>query len=275
MKFIPRFLTDGHAVGLGGYIHRVNDNVIRRNLEIPYASAAFGGSTESRQGPYRLSQEPDGDPVVSCGSSWSRAWHEREDGNGNGTAPTHTVHAKSIVEGLEVDKRLFVDRATAYLKTVYHQGDAQPTVTPVEAELGGFVLDGVRFTVTLDAEPVTTFGTCDQFHHACLHDEGFREKNGNRVLSLREPSTDRPSPKGCFVYSLVERIQWDGPLPAGAEVDEDSHVIVWPDFGKIILGEMLISDFSRRLTMMRLELGSPLEGSLDAADVQSGGQGLP
>ena len=275
MKFIPRFLTDGHAVALGGYIHRVNDNVIRRNLQIPPAFAAFGGSTESRQGAYRLSQDPDSDAVVSCASSWSRAWHEREDGNGTGAAPTHTVHAKSIVEGLEVDKRLFVDRATAYLKTVYHEGDAQPTVTPMEAELGGFVLDGVRFTVTLDAEAVTTFGTCDQFHHACLHDADFRQKVANRVLSLREPSRDAPSPKGCFVYSLVERIQWDGPLPAGAEVDEDSHVIVWPDFGKIILGEMLISDFNRRLTMMRLELGSPLEGSLGAADVQSGGQSLP
>jgi hypothetical protein len=273
MKFIPRFLTDGHAVALGGYVHRVNDTVVRRNLTVPHASAAFGGAAEARQGAYRMSQEDDADAVVSCASSWARAWHEREDGNGAG--PTHTVHAKSTVEGLEIDKRLFVDRAAAYLKTVYHQGDAQPTVTPVEAELGGFVIDGVRFTVTLDLEPVTTFGTCDEFHHACLHDDRFREKNGKRVLSLRGPSGDTPSPKGCFVYSLVDRIQWDGPLPAGAEVDEESHVIVWPDFGTIILGEMLISDYNRRLTMMRLELGSPLAASLGAADVQSGGVGLP
>lgn len=273
MKFIPRFLSDGHAVALGGYIHRVKDDVVRRNVTIPPASAAASGSFESKNGPYRLSQEPDSDPVVSCRSSWARAWHDREDGNGGGI--THTVHAKSIVEGLEVDNRLFVDRANAYLKTVYHPGDAQPTVTPMEAELDGFVLDGVRFNVTLDPQPVTTFGTCSDFHHACMHDAHFRDKIAKRVMSLREPTSDAPSPRGCFVYSLVERIEWDGQLPAGADVDEDSHVIVWPDFGKIILGEMLISDFNRRLTMMRLELGSPLEGSLAAADVQSGAQGLP
>ena len=44
-----------------------------------------------------------------------------------------------------------------------------------------------------------------------------------------------------------------------------------PDFGKIFFGELLIADMSRRLTMMRLDLGSPLGGSLACGEVQSNG----
>jgi hypothetical protein len=274
MRFVPRFIADGRAVALDGYIHRVNENVIRRNVPIPSASATLGGLSEAQQGPYDFRHASDGDPVVSVGSSSIKTWHDREDAPDAGSGPTHTVHSTSSVEGLSVGQRLFVERANAHLKAVYRSGDAQPTITPVEARLEGLVIDGVRFTVTLDLEPATSFGTCDEFHQASMQDSRFQDTYGRRVLSLREPSGTTPG-KGCFVCSLVDRIEWDGALPPGAEVDEESHVIVWPDFGKVILGEMLISDYSRRLTMVRLELGSPLEGSVSAADVQSGGQGLP
>jgi hypothetical protein len=92
-------------------------------------------------------------------------------------------------------------------------------------------------------------------------------------LSLRDKSASGPAGKGWVVSSIIRSIEALDPLPSGADIDE--HVITWPDFGKVILGEMLISDFNRRLTMVRLELGSPVEGSVAAADIQSGGQGLP
>ena len=275
MKFVPRVLTEGRAVALGGYIHRVNDTVIRQNLAIPSASASFGGSSESNPGPYRFSPEPDGDQVVSFGSAAVKTWHHRADEGEDGNHATQTIHAQSSIANLSVGNRFFVERASAYLKTVYRDGDPQPTITPVEAQLDGLVIDGVRFKVRLGTEPVTRYATCDQFHHACMHDTDFKRSHGNRVLSLRDAAAGGPPGKGCFVYSLVDQITWDGQLPAGAEVSEDSHVIVWPDFGTVILGEMLISDFSRRLTMVRLELGSPLQASMAINDVESGGQGLP
>jgi hypothetical protein len=275
MKFVPRVLSDGRAVALGGYIHRVNDRVIRQNLSMPSASASLGGSSESNSGPYRFSPDPAGDEVISFGSSAMKTWHDRPDQGNGASGETQTVHATSSISGVSVGKRLFLEHASAYLKTVYRAGDAQPTITPVEARLDGLVIDGVRFTVTLGTEPVTRYGTCDQFHHACTHDPDFKDAHGNQVLSLRDGPPGAPMGKACFVYSLVDRITWEGQLPPGTEVSEDSHVIVWPDFGTVILGEMLISDFSRRLTMMRLELGSPLQARMAITDVESGSQGLP
>ena len=275
MKFVPRVLTDGRAVALGGYIHRVNDSVIRRNLSMPSASASLGGSSESNDGPFTFSPTEANDEVVSYASAAMKTWHERADSGNGADGETDTVHATSSISRVSVGKRLFLDHASAYLKTVYHAGDAQPTITPVDARLNGLVIDGVRFTVRLGTEPVARYGTCDQFHHACLHDTSFKEAHGNQVLSLRDGLPGGPAGKACFVYSLVDRISWEGKLPEGAEVSEDSHVIVWPDFGTVILGEMLISDFSRRLTMMRLELGSPLQARMAITDVESSGQGLP
>jgi hypothetical protein len=287
MKFVPRFLTDGNAVAVGGYVHRVNDNVVRRNIPGPSASTSLGGSSHATLADFRFLAEPEAEPVVSVGSSSMKAWHEQEGGE-KGNKQTHTTHATSSVDDVVVGQRLFVKRANAYLKSVHRAGQAQPTVTPVEAQLDGLVIDGVRFTVTLDSRPACRFGTYSAFQNACATNEKFKKSHGKRVLDLSKTTRSaarsagkksakaaQPPEKGCIVCSLVERIDWEGTLPDGAQVDSDSHVIVWPDFGTIILGEMLISDFNRRLTMVRLELGSPLKGSMALVDVQSGGQGLP
>ena len=275
MKFIPRVLTDGRAVALGGYIHRVNKDIVRETLAVPSASSSFGGSSEWKPKTFRSSAVRDGKRVVSCGSAVVKAWHDRPRVPAAGSSPEQTVHAQSSIERLAVGNRLFLERAGAHLKTVYRSGDGQPTITPLKAQITGLVIDGVRFTVSVSTKSIASFGTCDQFHRACQHGEHFHETHGKRFLSFRDGQRDGQAAKDCSVYSLVDRITWKGKLPEGAEVSEDSHVIVWPDFGKVILGEMLISDFSRRLTMVRLELGSPIEARLSIADVQSGGQGLP
>jgi hypothetical protein len=275
MKFVPRVLTDGRAVALGGYIHRVNEALVRETLSVPSASSSFGGSSELKPRAFRSSAACDGKKVVSLGSARVKAWHDRPKVQAAGSSPTQIVHAESSIEGLAIGKRLFLERAGAHLKTVYRSGDGQPTITPLKAEIKGLVIDGVRFTVSLSTKAIASFGTCDQFRRACQHGEPFHETHGNRFLSFRDGRRDGQTVKDCSVYSLVDRITWKGQLPEGAEVSEDSHVIVWPDFGKVILGEMLISDFSRRLTMVRLELGSPIEARMAAVDVESSGQGLP
>jgi len=44
-----------------------------------------------------------------------------------------------------------------------------------------------------------------------------------------------------------------------------------PDFGKLVFGEILITALSRRLTLLRLELGSPEGGDVACAEVESNG----
>jgi hypothetical protein len=69
--------------------------------------------------------------------------------------------------------------------------------------------------------------------------------------------------------TIVKSIRWaNQPFP-GATID--GHVVTVPDFGKIFFGEVAVQKMSRRLTMMRLELGSPVGGDAAFADVQDNG----
>ena len=72
------------------------------------------------------------------------------------------------------------------------------------------------------------------------------------------------------VYAtVVESIEWDGPPFPGSKITD--HTVRVPGFGKIVFGELLLTALSRRLTLLRLELGSPEGGDVAAAEVESNG----
>ena len=51
----------------------------------------------------------------------------------------------------------------------------------------------------------------------------------------------------------------------------DGNMIVWKGFGRIILGEIHVKGHERRLTMVRLAMGSNAGGTAAAGDGQSNG----
>ena len=83
------------------------------------------------------------------------------------------------------------------------------------------------------------------------------------------PATRLLQGYGTTYATVVRSIKWTGNPYPGATIDQ--HVVTVPDFGKIFFGEILITDLSRRLTMLRLELGSPIGGSLCCAEVETNG----
>ena len=74
---------------------------------------------------------------------------------------------------------------------------------------------------------------------------------------------------GTTYATIVRSIKWAGDPYPGATIEQ--HVVTVPDFGKIFFGEILITDQSRRLTMLRLELGSPIGGFLACAEAEDNG----
>jgi hypothetical protein len=70
--------------------------------------------------------------------------------------------------------------------------------------------------------------------------------------------------------SLVKNLHFDAP-----ELTRYGHVLCVPQVGYIALGELFMSQYARRLVMMRLILGSPFEGQFDCADVETDGTTYP
>ena len=86
-------------------------------------------------------------------------------------------------------------------------------------------------------------------------------------MSYRPPGAS--SAASIFTPPSVRRIRWEGDPYPGAKIDH--NLLIVPNFGKAYFGELLISATSKRLTMLRLELGSPAGGSVACASIENDG----
>src|SRR5262249_46320126 len=102
-----------------------------------------------------------------------------------------------------------------------------------------------------------------------------KDSGDQLFMTQTAPGAAAPPParlrycNGVVQATVVKSIKWAGdPIP-NAKIDQ--HSVYVPDFGKIFFGELLISDFSRRFTLLRLELGSELGGAVACAEVETNG----
>ncbi|MGH9370143.1 MAG: hypothetical protein ACRD15_01280, partial [Vicinamibacterales bacterium] len=78
---------------------------------------------------------------------------------------------------------------------------------------------------------------------------------------------ERPPSKDLLYATIVRELRWIGQEPPRSFARIDGHTVVVEDFGTIYFGEIVIRAASRHLTMLRLELGSPLGGGVSASSV--------
>lgn len=95
---------------------------------------------------------------------------------------------------------------------------------------------------------------------------------------MRNELKERPramldSSKGVIVANIVEHLRLVGDDDPRIQIK--GNTIHWDNFGWIIVGEILISRQYRRLTMVRLELGSDMEGSVSLGEVETDGHTVP
>jgi hypothetical protein len=74
---------------------------------------------------------------------------------------------------------------------------------------------------------------------------------------------------GTIYATIVKRLRWAGKPYPGAVIEQ--HTVRVPDFGRIFFGEILIGRKWRRLTMMRLKLGSPIALDMACGEIDVNG----
>jgi len=79
--------------------------------------------------------------------------------------------------------------------------------------------------------------------------------------------------RGAIHATIVKSLRWSGTPYPGAQLDQNSVVV--PGLGRVFFGEITINASSRRLTMMRVELGSAAGGHLAFAEIETGGIWYP
>jgi len=186
-------------------------------------------------------------------------------------APTKTM-VRSDVRGLVILGRVHVGRATAGIVVRSPAGKNQPSI-----RLDGSVLEGVRIddsplSITLAEDFYQKCDTKDKL--AARHARGLAPHYARLFLPLDGsawPVATYPEAYGVVKCTIVREIRWaDEPHPTATIEGNVVHV---PDLGRIYFGELYIDAGSRRLTMVRFQLGSPKGGEVTAAE--GGGGGWP
>jgi hypothetical protein len=189
-------------------------------------------------------------------------------------APFLTV-AKAVteVEGKQVSPGVYTTKITVTvtglvmfdLDTNKSIVEADFTTSLITQNSGGkettVDTSGSQFTrLIVDGDPVVIVkGTmCDQ---ARTYDDFDNQFGGNKKVC-------KSGKMRLMRCSLIDKIQHKHSQPNG-----DQQILVVPNFGHIYLGEVHIKDNERRITMMRLELGSPVGGSIALGG--GSGNGVP
>jgi hypothetical protein len=191
--------------------------------------------------------------------------------------------ASVVIEGLDIMGVITAERVVSRLVSERPAGpDNELPLNPVGSTFDKLEVAGVR----IEPAPIEelfrrhTFGDIED---CCRQPSTFVNYEGKPFHSSGPPgkSADKANKGTAPIHSYEERHLVTSLFrPAklasssGLEVGPGGEIRV-PGFGTIHIGEFHIGRYSRRLTMLRLEMGSPLQGSVSAGTGEGNGTWYP
>lgn len=263
-----RFWFRGNAAAFGGRLV----GPVCETLDVQGSSVLppAGGFASVTVGPFNHRN------IVAFERATSTVSGHKTDHHGVTTSDTLVTVA---LEGLNILNMVTADRVVARL-TSSHSGeeDAEPHMLPLGSYFENLRIGGVSIAATPRPELVEQGGYAQltgarpsRSVDAQGKEDAAEESAGRGGAALRSgpPFEDR-----YVLISLFDTDDIGRSLSGGCEVKED-HGIYLPGFGTIYLGEYLVSRHARRLTMLRAELGCPVEGTMEAGTGETNGHWHP
>jgi hypothetical protein len=130
------------------------------------------------------------------------------------------------------------------------------------------LLDGKPVRVKLDTEDFQRYSSLYEFERMYRGDEAFFRKYHGRFRrrpARREPVFGERLPRvgsGYAACSIVSGIVW-------GDKEIDGHILRAEGFGNIYFGELLMEEYDRRLTLVRLHMGTAESSATSEADAGS------
>ncbi len=266
MIMTERFHYRGHAVGAAASITRMQNQNLQKTLPVHAACSlplAGGHSEQEIAG----STVPDLNPFLSFDNAKTVA-----DGKQDPASKEYVTEVTSTVTNVSLTGRFTADRIHAQLVSRHPGRGRQPKISWAGSAFEGLKLDGHNLNVVLDPD-LADLDSEEQVANAFKNDP-FYTKYRDRFYRASGPIPPKgqvPRVGGKYIaYSIVDRIETDHP---NARVD--GFTISLDNFGWLYFGEVLVTPESRRLTMVRFELGSPDAGTGVLGEVVSNGETLP
>jgi hypothetical protein len=277
------FLYHANGFALGGRITQPLEQEI--NSHAATALSIVGGLASAKADSYRLKD------LISY-----RSAHTYISGIQNNDT-RHSTVVNTVVEDLNILDVITADSVIGRLSSTHEDG--QPAkIIPLGSTFQNLKIAGKPVEVdlfdNLFAHHSTHSSLVDHFLGKCNSSDpcaGFTPPTqlryewghpvANMPATLQERLLAPPIPgwqqSGSHLYcSLVRSVREASPSGAvNAPPVPYAHAIKIPDVGRLYLGELTSSEDTKRLTMMRLELGSPVVGSLAVAGLETNGKWYP
>jgi hypothetical protein len=174
------------------------------------------------------------------------------------------------------------DRVVARLVTDYQDNpEAEPSIKLIGTRFENLRIAGIPVKVRLAVDVVDRYHKYKDLREAYATQSSVRDLFGNadlhsrlndapskvtRWFSSRAAQSEMPTTGGVSRISLVHSLELDGP-----GLDCWGHVIYVRGFGTIRLAEVRISPLTRAVTMLQIDLGCPVTGSVMLCAVEDGG----
>jgi hypothetical protein len=274
------FLYHAHGSAIGGTITQP----FKAEIESHAATSLpiVGGFASAKADSYRLRD------LVSYRSAHTYvSGIQTDDG-------THTV-ASCTIEGLNILDMITADAIVGRLSSK-HGESGQPEIITLGSTFVNLKIAGHPVQVDLDNDLFTAHGTYEKLvgHFDPQGKQAKAAAKAKPAAKLRYAwgqSDEQPSQQlekgmliptgadshlgnGVLHTSLVKQVR---PLGSNNSAEElpYAYAIHIPHVGRVYLGELFVSADSKRLTMLRVELGSPVVAKLAAAAPTTNGSWFP
>jgi hypothetical protein len=188
----------------------------------------------------------------------------------------------STVEGLNLVDVVTADRVVTQIATSHPSVGYNPKITFLGTRFENVKIGGYSIDVTLDLD-FCDQGTGEKYpDQPCVSDPSFLKRvedqyrrlagaqNGpDWVKSRYQWDNAKRTDKGFVLCSLVQDIK--GEFPG----TRSGHALDIPEFGRLLLGELLVDHGSYQLTMMRFQLGCATDGDGTVAVGKINGRTAP
>lgn len=274
-----RFIFHANAVALAAHIRRPEDAFVSAVASACLPVTGGIGSGESAGGSFGdlLSYGPASTQVSGDYVTPEEAVKFTYGNYGQNLLPTET-HARATAANFKLRNgghTLETERLDAGLSS-YSDRKSTTEFRSLSAEFTNVRIDGVLLKITTECDVFVQNPTKQKLEQSYSTSAEFRDRYNQLFQAPESVNTDRasiPEYDGIILTTVVSNIAWEGKPPSGVSIERNSIKI--DNFGTLYLGELIIEEGLRRLTLVRFQLGSPFGGEGALVEVHSNGSTWP
>jgi hypothetical protein len=253
---------------MSGRVLRIKEESISQNLQSPPGSSltVVGGLCQATS-PGSIFRD-----IFSWGQCVAQSQGELKSDGSHVTSLTVSIQNVKAANG----ENVFTAGQLKLSMLSVHPQLGQPTIAPTEVVFGGdagLTLNRQKITLATDIDDFRKLSTMERFDAEFRGNEAVFKKYKDRFLTREKkaPAFKDPIPRvsgGYAICSFVSSIKW------GTKKFE-GNVLPLEGFGRIHFGEVVMNEYTRRFTLVRLQMGSDVQAEVAFAESDSNGSWIP